>query len=116
MLLAVFLLSLSCEKTESNVTYETREYNVYMRGNLAGTHSSKLTENGDYQYSFNFNDRGRGPEIEQRHTNLHHQKDAKHFESLIQRNHHSQYLQIDLYNNLSLLSFHSIHPSHNFYY
>ena len=35
---------------------------------IAGTHSSKLTENGDYQYSFNFNDRGRGPEIEQRFT------------------------------------------------
>ncbi len=68
LLLAVFLLALSCEKTESNVTYETREYNVYMRGNLAGTHSSKLTENGHYQYSFNFNDRGRGPEIEQQFT------------------------------------------------
>lgn len=67
-LLAVFLLSFSCEKTESSLTYETREYNVYMRGNLAGTHTSMRTENGDYQYSFNFNDRGRGPEIEQQFT------------------------------------------------
>ncbi len=59
---------ISCNNTETNTTYESKEYAVYMRGKLAGKHTSMRNENNEYKYSFNFSDRGRGPEIEQTFT------------------------------------------------
>lgn len=64
LLLFIIVLSISCGTPDKE--YNPRTYNVYMRGNLAGQHTSALDSNGTYVYTFHFNDRGRGPEIEER--------------------------------------------------
>ena len=65
----VFALALmlfhSCNDSTESATYQTREYGVYMRGKLAGKQTSALKKDGTYHYTFNYNDRGRGPELEQ---------------------------------------------------
>ncbi len=37
-----------------------------MRGKLAGKHTSTMDQHGNYVYSFHYNDRGRGPELEEK--------------------------------------------------
>ena len=64
--IACLIILVSCQETQTNTTYQSREYSVYMRGKLAGTHTSLRNENNEYLYTFNFNDRGRGPEIEEK--------------------------------------------------
>ena len=62
--LLMITLLLSCNTKESSTHYDSKNYNVYMRGNEAGTQTSSF-ENGIYNYTFTYNDRGRGPEIKQ---------------------------------------------------
>jgi len=62
--LLMITLLLSCNTIESSTHYDSKKYNVYMRGNEAGTQTSSF-ENGIYNYTFTYNDRGRGPEIKQ---------------------------------------------------
>ncbi len=66
--LSIFLIILlvSCGSSEKKQEYPSRDYNVYMRGKLAGKHSSTLDKEGNYIYNFEYNDRGRGPEIEEK--------------------------------------------------
>jgi hypothetical protein len=66
--LSIFLIVLlvSCGSSDKEQEYASKNYNVYMRGNLAGKHSSSLDTEGFYVYSFEYNDRGRGPEIEEK--------------------------------------------------
>lgn len=64
--LALALLFLfSCQTETSKEAYPTKNYNVYMRGKLAGKHTSSVDPNGNYMFTFTYNDRGRGPEIEE---------------------------------------------------
>ncbi|MCL6274260.1 amidohydrolase family protein [Muricauda sp. 2012CJ35-5] len=64
--LLVFVFFVSCTNTNNNTNYESRDYQVFMRDNLAGTHSSAMDEEGNYIYEFEFNDRGRGPELKEK--------------------------------------------------
>ncbi|MEM9649740.1 MAG: amidohydrolase family protein [Bacteroidota bacterium] len=62
----------SCQPESSKTTYEARDYSVYIQGNLAGKHSSRLDSDGNYVFTYAFNDRGRGPELTEKiilHTN-----------------------------------------------
>lgn len=61
------MLLVACSTTETKQDYDSKNYTVYMRGNEAGTQTSSL-ENDTYSYTFEYNDRGRGPEIEQKIT------------------------------------------------
>ena len=60
----LIMLLIACDSSEPSKDYDSKNYIVYMRGNEAGNQTSKL-ENGVYKYTFTYNDRGRGPEIEQ---------------------------------------------------
>lgn len=60
----LIVLLVACNTSETKQDYNSKDYTVYMRGNEAGTHTSTL-ENGIYKYTFQYNDRGRGPDIEQ---------------------------------------------------
>ena len=62
-LLLIVLLT-ACNSSETTQDYKSKDYVVYMRGNEAGLQTSTL-ENGTYKFTFQYNDRGRGPEIEQ---------------------------------------------------
>lgn len=66
--LSIFLIILlvSCSSSDKKEAYASKDYNVYMRGNLAGKHSSTMDAEGNYVFSFEYNDRGRGPEIEEK--------------------------------------------------
>ena len=63
-LIAIILLS-SCANETPLKDYESKEFGVYMRGNLAGKYTSEINSAGNYYYTFNFSDRGRGPELTQ---------------------------------------------------
>ncbi|WP_298314285.1 amidohydrolase family protein [uncultured Aquimarina sp.] len=59
----------SCQKEEKkieNIVYQSRDYNIYMGGKLAGYQKSSKDQDGSYIYSYEFNDRGRGPHIEEK--------------------------------------------------
>ena len=58
------VLLVACNSSETKQDYDSKNYTVYMRGNAAGTQTSTF-ENGIYKYTFQYNDRGRGPNIEQ---------------------------------------------------
>ena len=61
------LLFISCkEETNNFENYETREYNLLFGANLAGYQISKREADGTFYFEYEFNDRGRGPHIEER--------------------------------------------------
>lgn len=62
----VVLLAISCSPSLGKHDYTSKDYNVYMRGKLAGKYTSALDKKGIYVYSFHYNDRGRGPELEEK--------------------------------------------------
>ena len=64
LIVILFLSLVSCNS--KNQEYTPRTYDFYMRGNLAGQHTSMLDSAGYYTYNYHFSDRGRGPEIQER--------------------------------------------------
>ncbi len=62
------LTIISCQKEskESNNNYSNLEYNIYMGDKLAGYQKSSKGEDGNYYYSYEFNDRGRGPKLDEK--------------------------------------------------
>ncbi|MCO4821463.1 MAG: amidohydrolase family protein [Flavobacteriaceae bacterium] len=62
--IVLIMLLIACSSNEQSNDYDTKNYTVYMRGNIAGTQTSAFANN-TYKYTFTYNDRGRGPEIEQ---------------------------------------------------
>jgi imidazolonepropionase-like amidohydrolase len=63
-LLLIGMLFIACSSSENTVEYSLKNYTVYMRGNKAGTQTSRFAD-GAYSYTFEYNDRGRGPNIKQ---------------------------------------------------
>lgn len=62
------LTAISCKK-ETKIEYgpyEAREYNILFGDKLAGYQKSWMNDDGSYEYEYEFNDRGRGPHIEER--------------------------------------------------
>lgn len=78
---AAILTFVSCAKKEKENTpvYESRDYNIYMGGKLAGYQKSSRDSDGTYRYIYEFNDRGRGPHTEEKvlvnenHIIVHHE-------------------------------------------
>ena len=67
ILLFFFILILfQCAPPEVSSTYESRDYIVYMRGKPAGKHTSSMNSDGTYNFTFEYSDRGRGPELEEK--------------------------------------------------
>ncbi|WP_420603525.1 amidohydrolase family protein [Flagellimonas sp.] len=64
--LFIILLMVACNSSDQKQDYTPKEYKVYIQGNLAGTHASTLDADGNYIYTYEYNDRGRGPEIEEK--------------------------------------------------
>lgn len=58
-----FMFSCSIEKSPD--TYETLNYNLYFGDNKAGYFQSAQTGDGSYKFVFEYNDRGRGPHLEE---------------------------------------------------
>ncbi len=65
ILLILSVITLSCSKTEQTTNYENLKYNLYFGDNKAGYFESSLAIDGSYQYVFEYNDRGRGPHLEE---------------------------------------------------
>ena len=61
--LLLLALLVSCQESGLKKQYTSKTYQVFMRDNLAGSHTSSMDSLGNYVYTFEFNDRGRGPEI-----------------------------------------------------
>ncbi|WP_082994997.1 amidohydrolase family protein [Aquimarina megaterium] len=59
---------ISCQKETKKAvnTYESLEYNIYMGDKLAGYQKSSQGKDGVYHYVYEFNDRGRGPHINEK--------------------------------------------------
>lgn len=55
----------ACNTEKNEVPYEAMEYNIIFGDKLAGYQKSWRNEDGIYQYEYEFNDRGRGPHIEE---------------------------------------------------
>lgn len=56
---------LSCAKQEDPVKYETIEYGLFFGQNKAGFLKSAKLQDGSYQFILEYNDRGRGPHLEE---------------------------------------------------
>ncbi len=67
-LVSTILITISCQKEKSSddLPYADLEYNIYMGGKLAGYQKSSKGEDGSYYYSYEFNDRGRGPRFDEK--------------------------------------------------
>lgn len=63
LVFAIGLFLFSCQQESARTVYAAKDYNVYIQGNLAGKHSSRLDSDGNYVFTYAFNDRGRGPEL-----------------------------------------------------
>ena len=65
--LLLFILSLfQCSTSEVPSAYDSRDYIVYLRGKPAGKHISSMNSDGTYNFTFEYSDRGRGPELEEK--------------------------------------------------
>ncbi len=62
----LFLFLISCNSSKEKQLYSAKEYGVYIQGTIAGKLSSSQAKDGTYIYSYSYNDRGRGPEIEEK--------------------------------------------------
>ncbi len=59
----------SCQKETKepfDLSYDDLEYNIYMGGKLAGYQKSTMGDDGNYYYTYEFNDRGRGPKLNEK--------------------------------------------------
>ncbi|MTI31200.1 amidohydrolase family protein [Xanthovirga aplysinae] len=60
------IIFFACNQTEKELPFQALEYDVYMGDNLAGYHKSYKDEAGYFSFVFEFNDRGRGPYLEEK--------------------------------------------------
>ncbi len=56
---------IACKSETEEIPYEAMEYNILFGGNMAGYQKSWKNDDGTYGYEYEFNDRGRGPHIEE---------------------------------------------------
>ncbi len=70
VMVIISLIIVSCQKEakEPGKPYNDLVYNIYMGGKLAGYQKSAIGEDGSYYYTYEYNDRGRGPKINERVT------------------------------------------------
>ena len=67
----VFYISLStflfysCNKQKSDIEFKSTDYTLLFGDNEAGYFKSSKSENGVYKFVFEYNDRGRGPHLEE---------------------------------------------------
>ncbi|MAQ75364.1 MAG: hypothetical protein CL613_03400 [Aquimarina sp.] len=66
IIIAVTITSCQDDRTSSEDAYPLMEYNIYMGNKLAGYQKISRDENGVFTYSYEFNDRGRGPHIDEK--------------------------------------------------
>jgi len=64
-LLFLSVILLSCTPENKEMAYQPIEYNLFFGGNKAGYFISGMTEDGAYRYEMEYNDRGRGPHLEE---------------------------------------------------
>ncbi len=64
-LLLLLSAVVSCRDSEQIGKYDTLEYGLYFADNKAGYFESTQSADGSYEYVYEFNDRGRGPHIEE---------------------------------------------------
>lgn len=64
-LLLLSTIIISCNTTTPEVTYAPMDYNLYFGGNKAGYFQSRMSDDGVYHYEMEYNDRGRGPHLEE---------------------------------------------------
>ncbi|QCK15587.1 hypothetical protein [Mangrovivirga cuniculi] len=63
---ALLLFTLfSCDDKEATPKYETQNYTILFGDKEAGYFNSSKTEDGKYNFVYEFNDRGRGPHLEE---------------------------------------------------
>lgn len=55
----------SCNKKISKIEYKPLDYTLLFGSNEAGYFKSSISENGTYHFIFEYNDRGRGPHLEE---------------------------------------------------
>ena len=65
ILIFLVAITLSCSKTKESTEYLDLKYSMYFADNKAGYFESSLSEDGSYKYVFEYNDRGRGPHLEE---------------------------------------------------
>ena len=65
LLLLTSFLILSCAKQTDPVKYEAMDYGLYFGENRAGFFKSSKLEDGSYKFILEYNDRGRGPHLEE---------------------------------------------------
>lgn len=65
ILIFLVAITLSCSKTKESTEYLDLKYSLYFADNKAGYFESSLSEDGSYKYVFEYNDRGRGPHLEE---------------------------------------------------
>ncbi len=70
VIVSMALTIISCQKQtkESQKNYASLEYSIYMGGKLAGYQKSSQGKDGNYYYTYEFNDRGRGPKLDEKVT------------------------------------------------
>ena len=68
LIFILVIITSSCHNDKANSVdaYPPMEYNIYMGDKLAGYQKSERDENGVFIYSYEFNDRGRGPHIDEK--------------------------------------------------
>lgn len=65
ILIFLVTITLSCSKKKKSTEYQNLKYSLYFADNKAGYFESSLSEDGSYKYVFEYNDRGRGPHLEE---------------------------------------------------
>ena len=63
--MTVFTVFLSCHDNKLTDLYSILYYDVYFSDTNVGFLQSTIEKNGSYKYVFDFNDRGRGPHLEE---------------------------------------------------
>ncbi|MCB0602386.1 MAG: hypothetical protein KDC28_14210, partial [Saprospiraceae bacterium] len=61
--LCMALLAWSCSQSDTNSNPVSRHYDVYIQGHIAGQYELEWINATDCQFSYVYNDRGRGPEL-----------------------------------------------------
>lgn len=64
-LIFLSIMLLSCNSEKKEIAYQPMEYNLFFGDNKAGYFKSGMTGDGAYRYEMEYNDRGRGPHLEE---------------------------------------------------
>jgi hypothetical protein len=65
ILFLVIVLSVSCSQREKKEVYQPLAYSIYFGETKAGFYEAAQKEDGTYSFVMEFNDRGRGPHLEE---------------------------------------------------